>query len=86
MTRIQRMFLIREISEIRVRLLIRSIRVIRALTPCFWPEINKFCVLCEIFRQKVCEIRKNILPLHPQIRNEAHFSASVAQLVRAPDC
>ena len=38
----------------------------------------------EIFHQKVCTIRKNVVPLHPQSKNER--TASVAQLVRAPDC
>jgi hypothetical protein len=27
----------------------------------------------EFFRQKVCTFRKIVLPLHPQIRNDAHL-------------
>jgi hypothetical protein len=36
----------------------------------------------EFFPRKVCAFRKKILPLQPQKQKPA----SVAQLVRAPDC
>jgi len=39
----------------------------------FCCKITKNNAFREFFRQKVCEIQKNILPLHPQIRNDAHL-------------
>ena len=45
-------------------------------------KFAKNLVFIDFFRQKICTIQKNDLPLHPQLAN----IASVAQLVRAPDC